>query len=75
MELDSAALTESRCMTMRIKILTLFPEMFLPVLGRSITGRAIERGILSIGAHRHPRLYEEQAHRCDDYPTAAARGS
>ena len=35
-------------MTMRIKILTLFPEMFLPVLGRSITGRAIERGILSI---------------------------
>ena len=33
---------------MRIKILTLFPEMFLPVLGASITGRAIENGILTI---------------------------
>ena len=30
---------------MRIKILTLFPEMFMPVLGASITGRAILVGI------------------------------
>ena len=33
---------------MRIKILTLFPEMFMPVLGASITGRAIDNGILAI---------------------------
>ena len=61
-------------MTMRIKILTLFPEMFLPVLGRSITGRAIERGILSI----EPidiRAYTKNKHnRCDDYPYGGGAG-
>ena len=36
---------------MKIDILTLFPDMFMPVLGRSITGRAIENGILNIGIH------------------------
>lgn len=59
---------------MRIKILTLFPEMFLPVLGRSITGRAIERGILSI----EPidiRAYTKNKHnRCDDYPYGGGAG-
>ena len=61
-------------MTMRIKILTLFPEVFLPVLGRSITGRAIERGILSI----EPidiRAYTKNKHnRCDDYPYGGGAG-
>ena len=59
---------------MRIKILTLFPEMFLPVLGRSITGRAIERGILDI----EPidiRAYTKNKHnRCDDYPYGGGAG-
>lgn len=59
---------------MRIKILTLFPEVFLPVLGRSITGRAIERGILSI----EPidiRAYTKNKHnRCDDYPYGGGAG-
>ena len=33
---------------MRIDILTLFPEMFEPILGTSILGRAREKGILTI---------------------------
>ena len=51
---------------MRIKILTLFPEMFMPVLGRSIIGRAIERGILAIEPI-DSRAYTKNKHnRCDD---------
>ena len=33
---------------MKIDILTLFPEMFVPVIGGSILGRAAEKGILDI---------------------------
>ncbi len=59
---------------MKIKILTLFPEMFMPVLGASITGRAIEKGILSI----EPidiRAYTTNKHgRCDDYPYGGGAG-
>ncbi|MGN1249652.1 MAG: tRNA (guanosine(37)-N1)-methyltransferase TrmD [Candidatus Spyradocola sp.] len=59
---------------MRIKILTLFPEMFLPVLGASITGRAIENGILSIEPI-NIRDYTTNKHgRCDDYPYGGGAG-
>src|SRR5437763_12269977 len=34
-------------MPLRIDILTLFPEMFLPVLGTSIPKRAAEKGLVS----------------------------
>lgn len=59
---------------MRIKILTLFPEMFLPVLGASITGRAIENGILTIEPI-NIRDYTTNKHgRCDDYPYGGGAG-
>ena len=59
---------------MRIKILTLFPEMFLPVLVASITGRAIENGILSIEPI-NIRDYTTNKHgRCDDYPYGGGAG-
>lgn len=59
---------------MKIKILTLFPEMFLPVLGASITGRAMERGILSIEPI-NIRDYTTNKHgRCDDYPYGGGAG-
>lgn len=38
-------------MTLRIDILTLFPEMFAPVLGTSIVGRAIAQGLLEVKVH------------------------
>ena len=36
-------------MPLRIDILTLFPEMFAPVLGTSIVGRAIAQGKQIVG--------------------------
>ena len=33
---------------MRIDVLTLFPEMFGPVIGGSILGRAAEKGIIDV---------------------------
>jgi tRNA (guanine37-N1)-methyltransferase len=37
---------------MRIDIITLFPEMFTPVLGDSIIGRAQKSGALEIHCHQ-----------------------
>ena len=53
-------------MTMRIKVLTLFPNMFAPVLSQSILGRALERGLLQVEA-LDIRAYTQDKHRrCDD---------
>ena len=37
---------------MRVDILTLFPEMFPPVLGHSIIGRARKKGLLQVCCHQ-----------------------
>lgn len=59
---------------MRIDILTLFPEMFSPVLDASILGRAQKAGILSFGLH-NIRDYSENKHRTtDDYPFGGGAG-
>ena len=59
---------------MRIDILTLFPEMFSPVLDASILGRAQKAGILSFGLH-NIRDYSENKHRTtDDYPFGGGQG-
>mgnify|MGYP001699526983 FL=1 len=60
---------------MRIKILTLFPEMFMPVLGASITGRAIDNGILAIEPINIRDYTLNKHHRCDDYPYGGGRGA
>jgi tRNA (guanine37-N1)-methyltransferase len=36
---------------LRVDVITLFPEMFAPVIGLSIVGRAIERGAISVRMH------------------------
>ena len=59
---------------MRIKILTLFPEMFMPVLGASITGRAIDNGILAIEPINIRDYTLNKHHRCDDYPYGGGAG-
>ncbi|MSR69273.1 MAG: tRNA (guanosine(37)-N1)-methyltransferase TrmD, partial [Phycisphaerales bacterium] len=38
-------------MTLRIDILTLFPDMFGSVLGTSIVGRALAQGLLEVHVH------------------------
>ncbi|OGS36894.1 MAG: tRNA (guanosine(37)-N1)-methyltransferase TrmD [Elusimicrobia bacterium RIFOXYA2_FULL_69_6] len=59
---------------MRIDVVTLFPEMFEPVLGASITGRARERGLLELGTV-NPRDFAADRHRTvDDRPYGGGAG-
>ena len=59
---------------MNIHIMTLFPEMVMGGLNTSITGRAIEKGILSISAV-NIRDYAYNKHQSvDDYPYGGGAG-
>ena len=58
---------------MKITVLTLFPEMFVP-LKESIIGRATEKGALEIEII-NIRDYAENKHKkCDDYPFGGGAG-
>lgn len=59
---------------MKIDVLTLFPEMFSPVVGESILGRARENGILEIRL-TDVREYSQDKHKkADDYPFGGGAG-
>jgi tRNA (guanine37-N1)-methyltransferase len=59
---------------MRIEVVTLFPEMIRSALGYGIVGRAIERGLLSIGTE-DPRAHTKDVHRTvDDRPYGGGPG-
>lgn len=59
---------------MRIDFVTLFPEMFEPVMGASIVGRAVERGLLDWGCV-NPRDFTKDKHRkVDDRPYGGGAG-
>jgi tRNA (guanine37-N1)-methyltransferase len=61
-------------MTMRIDILTLFPEMFGPILGTSIPKRAAEKGLVSYHL-TDVRTFASDAHRSvDDKPFGGGPG-
>jgi len=60
--------------SMRIDILTLFPGMFVGPFAKSIIGRAVGQGIVSIAIH-DIRAYAEGRHRVvDDYPYGGGPG-
>jgi tRNA (guanine37-N1)-methyltransferase len=59
---------------MRIDFVTLFPDMFPPVMGASIMARAAEKGALSWGCV-NPRDFSEDKHRkVDDRPFGGGPG-
>jgi tRNA (guanine37-N1)-methyltransferase len=59
---------------MLFDILTLFPEMFPPVLGASVFGRAVAAGHVSVRLH-NIRHYATDKHRtADDYPYGGGAG-
>ena len=59
---------------MRIDVLTLFPEMFGPVIGGSILGRAAEKNLIDIRL-TDIREYTKNKHRkVDDYPFGGGQG-
>ena len=59
---------------MRIDFVTLFPDMFAPVMDASILGRAQEKGLLEWGCV-NPRDFSEDKHRkVDDRPFGGGPG-
>ena len=59
---------------MNFHVLTLFPDMIMQGLNTSITGRAIEKGLLSIEAV-NIRDYSTDKHlKVDDYPYGGGAG-
>ncbi len=59
---------------MRIDIITIFPEVFEPVLSSSMLGRAAEKGLAQFVIH-DLRDYTTDAHRTvDDYPFGGGPG-
>jgi tRNA (guanine37-N1)-methyltransferase len=59
---------------MRIDFVTLFPDMFAPVMGASIMARACEKGAMSWGCV-NPRDFSEDKHRkVDDRPFGGGPG-
>jgi tRNA (guanine37-N1)-methyltransferase len=59
---------------MRIQVLTIFPELFAPLLSTSLVGRAIARGLLSVEV-RDLRDFSTDRHRSvDDEPYGGGGG-
>jgi tRNA (guanine37-N1)-methyltransferase len=59
---------------MKIEVVTLFPEMIRQALEHGITGRAIRRGLLSVGTE-DPRSHTSDVHRAvDDRPYGGGPG-
>ena len=59
---------------MRIDIITLFPEMFEPVLGDSIIGRAQKSGAIEIHTHQLRDFAFDKHRRVDDTPYGGGMG-
>jgi len=58
----------------RIDVLTLFPEMFAPVIGASIPGRAAAAGLLEFHAHDIRAWTQDKHRKVDDRPFGGGPG-
>lgn len=58
---------------LHVDVVTLFPEMFAPVIGLSIVGRAIERGLVEVRLH-HLLDAVEPGERVDERPYGGGPG-
>lgn len=63
-----------RWLFLRIKILTIFPEMFESVLSASILGRAREAGLLDVQCVDIRPFSQKKHHNTDDYPFGGGAG-
>lgn len=59
---------------MRVDILTLFPEMFPPVLSHSIVGRARKKGLLQVCCHQLRDFSPDARGRVDDTVFGGGKG-
>jgi tRNA (guanine37-N1)-methyltransferase len=58
---------------LHVDVVSLFPEMFAPVIGLSIVGRAVERGLVRIATH-HLLDALEPGQRADERPYGGGPG-
>ncbi|MGA1517373.1 MAG: tRNA (guanosine(37)-N1)-methyltransferase TrmD, partial [Phycisphaerales bacterium] len=59
---------------MRIDLLTILPEMFAPVLGAGVVGRAFEAGVADLRVHDLRRFSLDPHARVDDRPFGGGPG-
>lgn len=59
---------------MKIDVLTLFPEIFEPVLKSSIPGRAIAQGVAQVGVHNLRDWSKDKHRKVDDRPYGGGPG-
>lgn len=59
---------------MNFHILTLFPEMVMGGLNTSITGRAIDKGLISVEAVNIRDYSKDKHHHVDDAPYGGGAG-
>lgn len=59
---------------MNFHVLTLFPEMIQQGLNTSITGRAIDKGLISVNTVNIRDFSEDKHNRVDDYPYGGGAG-
>ncbi len=59
---------------MRIRIVTIFPELFGPFLATSLVGRAIEKGLLEVTVHDLRGFTEDRHRSVDDEPYGGGGG-
>ena len=59
---------------MRIDVVTIFPEMFAPVLGASILKRAQEQGLLQVIVHDLRKFTHDKRRTVDDRPYGGGPG-
>ncbi|HHV59999.1 MAG TPA: tRNA (guanosine(37)-N1)-methyltransferase TrmD [Clostridiaceae bacterium] len=59
---------------MRFDVLTIFPEMFAPILGESIIGRAQQKGIIEINTIDIRDFTKNKHRKVDDYPYGGGSG-
>ncbi len=59
---------------MRIDVLTLFPEMFPPILGTSILSRAIAKKVVRVGVHDLRDWSNDKHRKVDDRPYGGGPG-
>ena len=59
---------------MRVRVLTIFPELFGPFLATSLVGRAIEKGLLEVEIHDLRGFTEDRHRSVDDEPYGGGGG-
>ena len=64
----------ARSNTMKVNILTLFPEMFNPITEDSMLGRAVKNGILEINVINIRDFSDNKHNKADDYPFGGGAG-